>query len=98
MNNLTEENIRQLVDETNEMISELNGISAEIYVLNERLSRVGIYQRLTADNEKKFLYSQMEFNLSNKSRRYLELLEKINANKEKLGINKKKTIKKNKTL
>ena len=96
--NLTEEEKRQLVDETNEMIAELNEISTEIFVLNERLSRIGLYQRLTADKETKFLYSQMELRLTNRSRKYLSILEKINLNKEKLGIKKMKTKKKNKTL
>ena len=92
---LTEEEKKALVEETNNMLSECDEITMDLMGLSEQLSRITLYQRIT-DPENNKLYKMMRHRITIKSRRLLTLREKIEINKEKLGL--KKSKKKNKTL
>lgn len=93
--NLTDEEKKQLVEETNLMIEECDELVMDITGLTEQASRIGLYNKIF-DKENRFLYKKIENTIRIKSRRLLTLREKIEINKEKLGL--KKIKKKNKTL
>ena len=92
---LTEEEKKALVEETNNMLSECDELVMDITGLSDQASRIGLYNKVF-DKENRFLYKKLENTIRIKSRRLLTLREKIEINKEKLGI--VKTKKKNKTL
>ena len=89
---LTDEERSNLIKETNDMVSECDELSMDIMCLKERLSRFSLIR----NSECKRLYNSIEKIIRIKSKRLLCLEEKIDINKEILGL--KKTIKKNKTL
>ena len=95
--NLTEEEKRQLVEETNKMAEECDELTMDIMGYTQLVSRIGFYQRVF-DAENKKYYKSIEKTIRIKSRRLLSLTEKIELNKEMLGIAKTRKKKKNKTL
>ena len=92
---LTDDEKKELICKTNEMIDELNVLSMDMIGLRQSVSRITFGQRLF-DTENKNFYKLLERMVRLKSRRFLTLQQKIEENKEILGI--KKTKKKNKTL
>ena len=87
--NLTDEEKKELVNKTNEMIDELNFLSMDIDGLKKLISRITLEQRLF-DTKNKDYYKLLERYLRMKSRRLLVLQQKIEENKEILGIKKVK--------
>lgn len=96
MINLTDEEKKELIDETNKLLEEYNVLSMDIMGYSQLISRIGLYQRIF-DKENKDFYKLLEKDFRIKSDRLIFLSNKIELNKEKLGIKTKKK-KKNKTL
>lgn len=93
--NLTDDEKRKLVEETNKMIEEYNELSMDIIGYSQLVTRIGLFQKIF-DTENKEYYKVLEKRFRIKRDRLLFLNKQIKKNKETLGI--KKVKKKNKTL
>lgn len=95
---LSLEEKKELIDETNNMIDELNILKIDLIALNDQISRISKIQ-IRFSQESKILYKMLSDAINTKNKRILFLLENIKKNESILGVNKKKeTKKKNKTL
>jgi hypothetical protein len=71
------------------MIDEVDFLSMDLNCLRKSLNRVDIFKRVFDKKNRKF-YKLLDKTVLIKSRRLLSLQEKINENKEILGIKKVK--------
>ena len=96
---MTEQEIRKLADETNKKIDIYESLTFDISVLSDAISRVGLYQRITADQEDKDFYKYLSDMLDIKTKARDNIKSSILANKKTLGSKpKRRRIFKNKTL
>jgi|GEM_PF-5153710 len=86
---------KELIDETNNMIVELNFLKLDLISLNDQISRISKI-KLKFSQESKIIYKMLSDAINTKNKRVLFLLENIKKNEKILGIN--NTKKKNKTL
>lgn len=93
--NLTDDERKKLIEETNNLIHEENILKIDIYSLKEQMNRIGFVNRYMSPDNKE-LYRLMETRVFNKSRRLLVVLKEIETNKKILELDKNN--KKNKTL
>lgn len=84
--NLTPEERDIIINETNDLIFECSELQMEILGLKDHMSRFTLLKRLFSKEDER-LYRLMEKTIIIKTRRLLCLQNKIEINKEKLGIN-----------
>lgn len=98
MENLTEEQRKQIVEETNKWIDENNSLAIDILSLSLTVGRIGLFERIFSKSEDKQLFNIMKKQLNDMNTIYSKNMHKIEVNERILGIKKPKKLIKNKTL
>ena len=83
---LTEEEKIKLIDETNAMIKECDELSMDLMCLHERMKYFSPLDFLNKKKKNSDVYEMLEKRIQIKNRRLLSLKNKIETNKEILGI------------
>jgi hypothetical protein len=95
---LTEEQRKQIIEETNAWIDENNILAMDILGLYDLVIRISFIKSITGNARDKYYYNKLRLTYHNKCKKYYQNKHKIEVNEELLGIKKKKRFKINKTL